>query len=81
MIDDLILWLTVFGALCWPICFWWMHRISTRQNATLRALRNQGKRIERLSKEEHDLIEEVHPNVREIHDDVAEVKDAVRRSE
>jgi hypothetical protein len=57
-----------------------MHRISRRQNATLSELRDQGERIERLSKEEHDLIEDVHPDVREIHDDVAEVKDAVRRS-
>jgi hypothetical protein len=45
----------------------------------LKELRDQGKRIERLSREEHDLIGEVHPEVREIHDDVAEVKDALRR--
>ena len=80
MSEELIFWLTVFGSLCWPICFWWMHRISTRQDAVLTTLRDQGKRIERLSKEEHDLIEEVHPDVRQIHDDVAEVKEAVRRA-
>jgi hypothetical protein len=81
MSEELVFWLTIIGTFCWPICFWWMHRISTRQDAVLKVLRDQGKRIERLSKEEHDLIEEVHPHVREIHDDVAEVKDAVRRTD
>lgn len=43
-----------------------MHRISTRQDALLDQLRAQGKRIEKLSKMEHDLIKEVHPQVSEI---------------
>jgi hypothetical protein len=57
-----------------------MHRISRRQDALLGALREQGKRIERLSKDEHDLIQEVHPAVGKIHEGVEEVKDAVQRS-
>ena len=59
-------WLTLVGTVCWPACFWWMHRISTKQNFLLDQLREQGKRIERLSKVEHDLIKEVHPQVSEI---------------
>jgi hypothetical protein len=58
-----------------------MHRISKRQDALLGALREQGKRIERLSKDEHDLIQEVHPEIGEIHEGVKEVKEAVRRSD
>jgi len=43
-----------------------MYRISNKQNMLLDQLREQGKRIERLSKIEHDLIKEVHPQVAEI---------------
>src|SRR3712207_7667709 len=57
---------------------WWMHRISSRQNAILEALRQQGKRIETLSKEEHELIKDVHPAVGEIREDMADVKHAVK---
>lgn len=59
-------WLTLTGTICWVVCFWWMHRISTKQNALLDQLHKQGKRIEKLSKLEHDLIKEVHPQVSEI---------------
>ncbi|MCX6899374.1 MAG: hypothetical protein NT105_11810 [Verrucomicrobia bacterium] len=59
-------WMTVTGTLCWVVCFWWMYRISTKQDAFLRQLHAQGKRIETLSKLEHDLIKEVHPQVGEI---------------
>jgi hypothetical protein len=59
-------WLTLIGTLCWVACFWWMYRISNKQNDLLDQLRAQGKRIERLSKIEHDLIKEVHPQVGEI---------------
>lgn len=38
---------------CWAVCFVWMHRISSRQNALLDELRQQGNRIERVSNEEH----------------------------
>ena len=59
-------WMTLTGTVCWGACFWWMHRISARQDALLDQLRAQGKRIEKLSKIEHDLIKEVHPQVSEI---------------
>jgi hypothetical protein len=59
-------WLTLIGTLCWGVCFWWMHLISAKQNALLAQLHAQGKRIEKLSKLEHDLIKEVHPQVSEI---------------
>jgi hypothetical protein len=59
-------WLTLIGTGCWGACFWWMHRISAKQNFLLDQLREQGKRIEKLSKMEHELIKEVHPQVNEI---------------
>ncbi len=43
-----------------------MRRLSIKQNILLAQLREQGKRIEKLSKLEHDLIKEVHPQVNEI---------------
>ena len=62
---------------CWVACFVWMHRISTRQDRLLKELHAQGKRIEELSKVEHDLIREVHPQVGEIKERVEKVADAV----
>lgn len=59
-------WLTLAGALCWPVCFWWMYRISAKQSDLLAQLHAQGKRIENLAKLEHDLVKEVHPQVGEI---------------
>jgi hypothetical protein len=59
-------WLTVAGTICWGVCFWWMRRLSVKQNTLLDQLREQGKRIEKLSRIEHDLIKEVHPQVNEI---------------
>lgn len=50
-----------------------MYRISTRQNAFLDQLHAQGKRIEKLSKLEHDLIKEVQPQVNEIKEGVQEM--------
>ena len=64
--NNLAFWMTLAGTICWGICFWWMHRLSTKQNALRAQLREQGKRIEKLSKIEHDLIKEVHPQVNEI---------------
>ena len=66
-------WLTVTGTLCWAVCFWWMHRISVKQNYLLEKLGEQGKRIEKLSKIEHDLIKEVHPQVNEIKEGMEEM--------
>ena len=50
-----------------------MHRISAKQNSLLDQLREQAKRIERLSKAEHDLIKEVHPQVSEIKEGVDQI--------
>src|SRR5689334_7516482 len=74
--DNFTFWLSLFDTLCWPVCFWWMHRISTRQDSVLEQLRAQSERIERLSREEHQLIKEVHPVVGEIREDVVQVKQA-----
>ena len=62
---------------CWIVCFWWMHRISSRQDAMLKELHDMTKRIEKLSKAEHDLIRDVHPQVSEIKEHVETVKEAV----
>ena len=75
--DALIFWLTVASALCWLVCFWWMHCISKRQDAMLSELREQTCRIEQLSKAEHDLIREVHPQVNEIMDKIERVESRV----
>ena len=64
---------------CWCMCFWWMHRISTRQNAVLDQLRKQAQRIEKISNEEHAILSEVHPNVESIQKRVDEVSDEVTR--
>jgi hypothetical protein len=48
--------MTVAGTVCWGFCFWWMRRLSIKQNFLLDQQRDQGKRIEKLSRIEHDLI-------------------------
>jgi hypothetical protein len=73
-------WLTVIGTGCWAVCFWWMYRLSIKQNRLLDRLTEQGKRIERLSKIEHDLIKEVHPKVGEIREGIDEVIAAVKEN-
>ena len=65
------------GTACWAVCFWWMHRLSSRQEVMLKELHEVTKRIEKLSKAEHDLIREVHPKVDEIKESVKDVSDAV----
>lgn len=57
-----------------------MHRLSTKQNALLAQLREQGKRIEKLSKIEHDLIKEVHPQVNEIKEGMEEMIAVVKEN-
>jgi cell division protein FtsB len=71
--DTFAFWLTTVSAACWIVCFWWMRRISSRQDALLAELREQTGRIESLSKTEHDLIREVHPQVGEIRETVERV--------
>ena len=78
--SDLSFWMTVAGTVCWAVCFGWMHRISAKQNRVLDQLREQGKRIEKLSKIEHDLIKEVHPQVGEIKEGLDEMIAAVKEN-
>ena len=57
-----------------------MGRISAKQNILMEQLREQGRRIEKLSKAEHDLIKEVHPQVGEIKEGMNEVLAAVKEN-
>jgi len=75
--DQIAFWLTVISTLCWIVCFWWMHRISKRQDALLSELREQNCRIEEMSRAEHDLIREVHPQVGEIRQTIERVESHV----
>ena len=70
-------WITLLNFGCWGACFWWMHRISVRQNAVLDELTTQARRIEEISRQEHALLTEVHPNVEEIKKGVDEVSEKV----
>jgi len=74
MIALLLAWV---GTGCWAVCFWWMHRLSSRQETMLQELHEVTKRIEKLSQAEHDLIREVHPNVEKIKETVKDVAVAV----
>jgi hypothetical protein len=72
--------MSVAGTVCWGFCFVWMYRISAQQNRLLNKLGEQGKRIEKLSRIEHDLIKEVHPQVSEIKDGMNEMIAAVKEN-
>ena len=74
MVVTLLTWV---GIGCWCVCFWWMHRISGRQNAMLEELHEMTTRIERLSQSEHELISQVHPQVGEIKQRVEDVREAI----
>jgi hypothetical protein len=78
-LDALALLLSGVGTLCWAVCFWWMHRISSHQDALLEELHEMTRRIEKLSRTEHDLIREVHPKVNEIKEHVEDVREAVEK--
>jgi hypothetical protein len=78
--NSLAFWMTLAGTVCWGVCFWWMQRISHKQNALLAQLREQGRRIEKLSRMEHDLIKEVHPQVGEIKEGMVEMMAVVRET-
>lgn len=75
--EALALVLSCIGTLCWIVCFWWMHRISSRQDAMLEEVHEMTARIEKLSQAEHDLIRDVHPQVSEIKEQVENVKEVV----
>src|SRR5271156_6059893 len=78
--NGLVFLMTVTGTACWGVCFWWMFRISAEQSRLMEQLREQGKRIEKLSKIEHDLIKEVHPQVGEIREGLGEMMAAVKEN-
>jgi hypothetical protein len=65
------------GTGCWVVCFWWMHRLSSRQETMLQELHAVAKRIEKLSEAEHDMLREVHPSVEKIKESVKDVAVAV----
>jgi hypothetical protein len=87
-------WMTLVGTGCWAVCFVWMYRISSsqnnvlesqnnvleKQNRMLETLTDQGKRIEKLSKIEHDLIKQVHPQVSDIKEGMDEMIAAVKEN-
>lgn len=75
--EMIVLVLTWVGIACWCVCFWWMRRISSRQDALLKELHDMTERIEHISKEGHELIRDVHPQVGEIKEQVETVKEAV----
>ena len=74
-------WITAANFGCWATCFWWMHRISSRQNVVLEQLTSQAHRIEEISRQEHALLAQVHPNVEAIQKGVDEVSEKVARVE
>jgi DNA replication initiation complex subunit (GINS family) len=76
-LGEIELVLSCIGTLCWIVCFWWMHRISSRQNSTLEELHQMTARIEKLSRAEHDLITDVHPQVTEIKEKVETVREVI----
>ena len=65
------------GTACWLVCFWWMHRLSSREESMLKELHEMTTRMEDLSRSEHHLIREVHPQVGEIRERVKDVAEAV----
>jgi len=75
--EAMALALSCVGTVCWVMCFWWMHRISSRQDAMLEELHEMTRRIEKLSKAEHDLMSDVHPQVNEIKEHVQNVREVV----
>ena len=75
--ETMALVLSLIGTGCWIVCFWWMHRISSRQNAVLEEVHEMTARIEKLSRAEHDLIRDVHPQVSEIKEHVENVREVV----
>ena len=76
-VEAMALVLSCVGTVCWAVCFWWMHRISSRQDMMLEELHEMTARIEKLSQAEHDLISDVHPQVNEIKEHVQDVREAV----
>ena len=38
--NSLAFWMTLAGTVCWGVCFWWMRRLSIKQNVLLDQLRS-----------------------------------------
>ena len=69
-------WLAWINLACWGVCFWWMHRISQRQDIVLKELQEQAHSIEELSREEREILKELHPTVQKIDENVDKVKES-----
>jgi hypothetical protein len=80
-VQTIALILAWVGTACWAVCFWWMHRLSSRQETMLKELHDVTKRIEELSKAEHDMLQEVHPKVEKIEESVKDMAVAVSAEE
>jgi hypothetical protein len=76
---EMVAFLSWLGLACWGVCFWWMHRISSRRDSMLKELHQVTKRIERVSEAEHDLIRVFHPQASKIKERVDIVARAVGR--
>jgi hypothetical protein len=72
----LVNFVTLLDIGCWGICFWWMHRISQRQDIVLKELQQQARSIEELSREEREILKELHPTVQKIDENVDKVKES-----
>jgi septal ring factor EnvC (AmiA/AmiB activator) len=75
--EDVTYVVALLDLVCWLGCFACMFALSKKQNKMLDEIRDQGRRIEELSKKEHDLIQEVHPQVKDIKADVANMNSKV----
>lgn len=73
--------ITLIDIVCWGVCFWWMHRISSRQDATLKQLQKQARRIEDISEAEHEILSDLHPSVQKIEKGVDEVSEKIEASD
>jgi predicted nucleic acid-binding Zn-ribbon protein len=73
--------ITLIDIVCWGVCFWWMHRISSRQDATLKQLQKQARRIEDVSRAEHEILSDLHPSVQKIEKGVDEVSEKIEASD
>jgi len=58
-----------------------MHRISSRQDATLKQLQKQARRIEDISEAEHEILSDLHPSVQKIEKGVDEVSEKIEASD
>ena len=76
MRPTLVNFVALIDIACWAVCFWWMHRISQRQDIMLEELQEQAHSIEELSREEREILKELHPTVQKIEEGVDRVKES-----